>query len=90
MNEVQLKECIEGMLKGDDTFKYGMLSRLQDDCENFLSPIAFGYQSTRALWAKNVNHQIQIMTALHNALDVKPIWLTMEQLHDYERRMTAM
>jgi hypothetical protein len=74
------------ILKGDDKFRYMMLSRLQSDCEYYLG---FGNRNSNALWTKNENEQIETMKALHNSFgeDDKPEWLTWEQILDYERQM---
>ena len=70
----------------DLKFQYMMLGRLQSDCDYFLG---FGGRSERCLWAGNVKDQIKEMKERWNRLKVKPEWLTMEQIEEYERQMIA-
>jgi len=67
-------------------FKYMMLNRLQMDCKYFLG---WGNGNPNNLWALNVKDQIQEMKKRWNELDEKPVWLTMEQIEQFERDMTA-
>lgn len=70
----------------DAKFNYMMLSRLESDCKYFLG---YGGRSERVLWAGSVEEQISEMKNLWNELEVKPEWLTMEQINDYEAKMLA-
>lgn len=70
----------------DAKFNYMMLSRLESDCKYFLG---YGGRSERVLWAGSVEEQISEMKKLWNELEVKPEWLTMEQINDYEAKMLA-
>lgn len=70
----------------DLKFQYMMLGRLKSDCDYFLG---YGGRSERRLWAGNVKDQIKEMKERWNRLEVKPEWLTMEQIEEYERQMTA-
>lgn len=70
----------------DAKFNYMMLSRLESDCKYFLGN---GGKSERTLWAGSVEEQISEMKKLWNELEVKPEWLTMEQINDYEAKMLA-
>lgn len=70
----------------DAKFNYMMLSRLESDCKYFLG---YGGRSERTLWAGSVEEQISEMKKLWNELEVKPEWLTMEQINDYEAKMLA-
>jgi hypothetical protein len=63
-------------------FKYQLLSRLKMDCEYFLGN---GNGCERHLWAGNVEDQIAKMRKMYDEL--KPDWLTIEQIDEYERRM---
>jgi len=54
------------------------------DCEYFLGN---GNRHEKFLWAGSVAEQIKTMKELYNGLKVKPEWLTMEQINDYEKRM---
>jgi hypothetical protein len=74
------------ILKGDDKFRYMMLSRLKSDCDYYLG---YGNRSSNSLWAEDEKQQIETMKALHNSFNgnEKPEWLTWEQIKDYERQM---
>ena len=69
----------------DREFNYMLLSRLKADNDYFLGN---GNRGERALWAGNVKDQIAKMKKLWNALTVKPDWLSMEQIEQYEKDMT--
>lgn len=70
----------------DAKFNYMMLSRLESDCKYFLG---CGGKSERNLWAGNVVDQIVEMKKIWESLEVKPEWLSMEQINDYEAKMIA-
>lgn len=72
----------------DNKFRYQMLGRLESDCQYYLG---FGSHSTNCLWAKNEKDQIEIMKALYKSFYEweKPEWITMEQIKDYETKMTS-
>lgn len=70
----------------DAKFNYMMLSRLESDCKYFLGN---GGKSERTLWAGSVEEQISEMKKLWNELEVKPEWLTMEQIESYHQQMLA-
>lgn len=72
------------LLNGDDKFRYSMLGRLQSDCEYYLN---WGNRNLKRLWAGNVKDHITTMKLLYNSFKVKPEWLTMEQIKEYERVM---
>lgn len=61
-----------------------LLSRLESDCKYFLGN---GNRCERHLWAESVDDQISEMKAIWNNLEVKPEWLTMEQIEEYEAKM---
>lgn len=65
-------------------FLYQMLGRLESDCKYFLGN-GNGYE--KHLWASSVIEQISAMKEIYNKLDVKPEWLTMEQINEYEKQM---
>lgn len=71
---------------GDNKFTYMMLGRLQSDNDYFLG---HGNRGERALWAGNVDGQIEEMKRLWNSLpeNGKPEWLSMEDILEYERKM---
>lgn len=64
--------------------KYMMLGRLQSDCEYFLGN-AKG--SEKVLYYDSVEEHISEMKKLWNELDVKPEWLSMEDINEYEEKM---
>ena len=72
----------------DNNFNYMMLSRLKQDCEYFLGN---GNRYEKNLWAGNVKDQISEMKRIWNILpkDEKPEWLSMEDIENYEKRMTS-
>ena len=69
-------------------FRYQMLDRMKQDCEYFLG---HGNRATKYLWAGSVADHIEYMKALWWSFPEsgKPEWLTLEEIKDYERRMTA-
>ena len=70
-----------------EKFPYMMLSRLQQDCNYYLG---YGNRDAKhALWAGNEQKQIDKMRELWNALEVKPEWLTMEQIDEYAKQMNV-
>lgn len=83
LSEQQLKEEAES-----PEFRYQLLSRLQSDCKYFLGN---GGRSDKCLWAGNVQDQIAKMKELYNSFsdDMKPEWLTMEDIENYEKEMTT-
>ena len=68
-----------------DEFKYMLLGRLESDCKYFLG---FGGRSERNLWAGNVKDQIAKMRELHNEIRIKPEWLSLDQIAEYETKMS--
>lgn len=72
-------------------FEYMMLSRLKDDCDGFLSDDDCRYHNPRGIWGTNVESHIRRMKEIWSKIpeDIKPEWLTFEQILDYESRMTA-
>lgn len=75
---------INEMLKKEKSFRYGMLNRMQTDCEYFLG---YGYRNEKHLWAGDVATQIDYMKQLYNSFDEKPEWLTWEEILSYEKQM---
>jgi hypothetical protein len=70
----------------DDKFKYMMLSRLQSDNEYYLGN---GNRNEKHLWAGSVDGQISEMKKLWNEVKVKPEWLSMEEINEYEKEMKS-
>lgn len=71
------------------TFEYSMLSRLQGDCIGYLSEGDWRYHQLSRIWAGDIQKHIDKMRSLWNALPIKPEWLTMEQINEYETRMIS-
>ena len=68
----------------DNTFNYMMLDRLKSDCEYYL---CYGCRNAKSLWAHDEQAQIDKMRELYGLLQIKPEWLTMEQIDEYAARM---
>ena len=66
-------------------FNYMLLSRLQRDCEYFLG---HGNRSINHLWAITIDEHIKKMKDLYELLPEKPEWCTLEQILDYQLKMT--
>lgn len=65
-------------------FDYQLLGRLQQDCEYYLGN---GNRAAKHLWAGNEAEQIAKMKELYNRLPIKPEWLTLEKIEQYEAAM---
>ena len=70
----------------DDEFKYRLLSRLQQDCEYFLGN---GARHIKHLWADTAKEHINYMKEIWSDLKIKPEWLTLEQIVEYQKSMVA-
>lgn len=70
------------------TFRYMLLARMLSDCNYFLG---YGRFYEKHLWAGNVVDQIGYMKALWESFpaDMKPEWLTMEQIISFEKQMQS-
>lgn len=68
----------------DSQFRYMLLDRMRLDCDCLLGNVA------NHLWAGNITDQIGYMKALWESFpaDEKPEWLTMEQINEYEQKMS--
>lgn len=71
----------------DTYFKYMFLGRLKNDCDYFLG---CSNQNPKVLWAGNVHDHINEMKTVWLTLNVKPNWLTLEQINEYEYEMTKI
>lgn len=65
---------------------YMMLGRLQTDCDYFLGN---GNGSVKVLYYDSVEEHIEEMKNIWNELNVKPEWLTYEDILDYEEKMKS-
>lgn len=81
-----IEEISKDLCANKDTFKYQMLSRLQNDCEYFLKA---GNRNPDVLWAKNVDDHIKLMKDLYNSFGEydKPEWITLDEIEEYEKEM---
>lgn len=89
VSEVQdTVECKEPFVRNEREFDYMFLSRMKADCEYFLG---YGNRYEGHLSGKTVVNHIEQMKALWQSFpeNAKPDWLTLEQIEDYEKRMTA-
>ena len=69
----------------NNRFNYMMLDRLRCDCDYYLN--YGGRNAKHSLWAKDEQKQIDKMRELYDSLQIKPEWLTMEQIDEYAARM---
>lgn len=74
------------LLRGEDTFRYQLLSRLKSDCDYYLG---YGNRNPNCLWGETEVEQIKAMKALWKSFvyEDKPEWLTWEEILEYERQM---
>lgn len=66
-------------------FNYMMLDRLKSDCEYYL--VNGGRNAKHSLWAQDEQKQIDKMREIYDSLQIKPEWLTREQIDEYAARM---
>lgn len=65
-------------------FQYQMLDRMRSDCEYYLG---YGNKNTKNLWGKSIDNHIASMKQIWNELKEKPVWLSLDQINEYERKM---
>ncbi|MBR1735518.1 MAG: hypothetical protein IJ736_00680 [Firmicutes bacterium] len=66
-------------------YDYQCLSRCLSDCKYFLGN---GNMDTKYLWGgQDVESHISEMKRIYNRLPIKPKWLTMEQIEEFEKAM---
>ena len=82
-------ECDEPFVRHPREFDYMMLSRLQSDCNYFLS-YGNGYEGH--LYYKEVNRHCDEMKKLYESFDDsdKPEWITLEQIEQYRGDMVVL
>ena len=73
-----------GSTKNDQAFLYRLLNRLQTDNDYYLGA---GNRYEKHLWAGSVDEQIKEMKSIWNKLRIKPEWLSMDDILDYETKM---
>ena len=66
-----------------DSFLYSLLDRLKQDCEYYLGN---GNRGSKYLWALDESEHINEMKAIYNHLEVKPNWLTLQEIENFEQR----
>ena len=66
------------------TFEYRLLGRLKQDCDYYLGA---GARNKKHLWALDEALQIKKMKELYEGLPVKPEWLTLEAIKEYEKKI---
>ncbi len=73
--------------KKGDSFSYQLLGRLQADCKYFLGN---GNRYEGHLWGGTVKNHLSYMRKLYTSFpkDLRPEWLTEEQLNQYEKEMS--
>lgn len=85
-NQRSLTE-IDEVASSNNQFKYMMLSRLKDDCDQYLGPCY--NRDPKRLWAEDEATHIECMKRLFNSFSDtdKPQWLSEKELLDYEREL---
>jgi hypothetical protein len=75
----------EDQLENSQKLSYCLLSRLKADCNYFLNTTRYPGH----LWGGSVADHISKMKEIYNELRVKPEWITMEDINEYEKQMTV-
>ena len=70
-----------------DSYLYMLLERLQEDCEYYLGN---GNRNSKYLWALNESEHINEMKGIYNYLEVKPDWLTMQEIENFEQQFNQL
>lgn len=72
----------------DETFRYQLLSQLEQDCCYYLDN---GSRNPSCLWAKAEERHIALMKALWNSFPEadKPMWLSLHDIERYEEQMLS-
>ena len=70
--------------ENNDAFTYALLDRCLSDCKYFLGN---GNRYEGCLWGHTVERHIAKMKELYNQLEIKPEWLTMLDIENYEKQM---
>ena len=66
---------------------YMLLDRCRSDCKYFLG---YGNRNEKTLWGGNVPNHISSMRKLYCLLPVKPNWITMRKIKEYEKLMSGI
>lgn len=83
-NEIIQFVDIKNINTKDYSSEYQLLARLKSDCDYFLG---YGYRNPNNLWAKDVSEQIEKMKEVYEILPLKPNWLSMSDISNYEKLM---
>lgn len=83
-----MKNIDTEILNHDKKFRYMLLDRMREDCKYYLG---YGNRNPKELWANNVEEHIAYMKMLWNSFaeDEKPEWLTMNEILEFEKEMSA-
>ncbi len=84
--QAEVNRILDDFLSKSMEFRYSILGRFKSDCEYFLGN---GARSVKHLWAGDVVVHIEVMKGIHNHLKEKPEWLSMEQILEFEAKMTS-
>lgn len=78
----------ENVIGKESSFRYKLLSRMQQDCEYYLGN---GNRNPKHLWALEEVEHIKNMISLYNSFSFedKPEWLTIEQLDNFSKELTG-
>ncbi len=79
----------------DKSYPYGMLGRLQSDCDYILGALKDENEDKKLpldiinkfLWFHDIDKQIEFMKGIYNRLDEKPEWITLEDIEDYRNKL---
>lgn len=80
----QVSEQLKSLQEERQAFEYQLLARLRSDCEYSLNT------GENKLWAGNAQEQIDKMRELYNGLEVKPEWITLKDIDEYEKRFNEI
>ena len=80
----QVSEQLKSLQEERQTVEYQLLARLRSDCEYSLNT------GENKLWAGNAQEQIEKMRELYNGLEVKPEWITLKDIDEYEKRFNEI
>jgi hypothetical protein len=72
-------------IQKDYEFQYMFLGRLQTDLDYYFG---YGRRNAKCLYYQDFNEHIEEMKKLHAVFpnDIKPEWLTLEQIAEYEAK----
>lgn len=74
----------------NSTFRYQMLDRMRMDCGSYIRFGGLGYRRPSVLWADDTKLHIELMRALYHTFDVKPEWISLEDIAWYDREFKKL